>query len=127
MLDPVSRGIYSKRKVVDSRLVHLVVQRKEDAQGSLGDNRVRRQRKNVVPREVLPRIGKAFRCQVFFDREMGELYYSLPVDIDNGDLTRACGQHRLFWILNAPIRIVAGKGSLAKLNREDICKLLDTK
>jgi hypothetical protein len=58
---------------------------------------------------------------------MGKLYYSLPVDIDNCDQTRARRQHCLFWILDAPIRIVAGKGALVKLNREDIRKLFDTK
>ena len=70
MFDPVSSSIDGKRKVLNALLVDLIIYRKEHTQGRLCEDRVCGMGKDVVSGKVAPGIGKAFRYQVFLDREM---------------------------------------------------------
>src|SRR5882672_6068827 len=108
MIDPMSSGIKRKRKPTYRISIDFVIQFEEDAEASVCENRMRRFGKNVVVRKTLVGPGESFRCQVFFDREVGELDNRKPADVDDRDKTRTCRQYCFFGVVWTRICVERG-------------------
>src|SRR5712671_5205234 len=127
MIDPISSGIGCQRKPIYRISIDFVIQFEEDAEAGVCECRMGMVGKNVVVRKTLFGLGESFRCQVFFDREVGELYNWEAADVDDHDKTRTCRQYCFFGVFWTRICVERGVLWIVEMKCKYFCEFFKTK